>query len=84
MNNANFRKTLKQIKHHAGIVARGISRTMYGTLISGLYITAAFGFYLVAIDKGYTAVFDFIAACVTLAVAVFNTYVWGVRGNVKK
>ena len=84
MNNKNFRKTLKQIKRYAGVFAKGFSRMLYGTLLAILYVTAIMGFILVAADGGYTAVFDFIAACATLAVAVFNTYVWGKIGGVKK
>ena len=77
MSNVNFGKVLKQVKFHAGVVARGLARTLYGTVVAGLIAVAIYGFILIKSEGGYAAVFDFIAACATLVVALANAYVLG-------
>ena len=77
MSNVNFGKVLKQVKFHAGIVVRGLARTLYGTVVAGLIAVAIYGFILIKSEGGYAAVFDFIAACATLVVALANAYVLG-------
>ena len=73
----NFEKFLKLAKFHLGIVLRGLARTLYGAFIAGLIAFAIYGFVLIKSESGYAAVFDFIAACATLAVALANAYVLG-------
>jgi FtsH-binding integral membrane protein len=77
MKNANFEKFLRQAKFHLGIVARGLARTLYGTLIAGLIGTAIYGFVLINSESGYAAVFDFVAAIAVMAVALANAYFLG-------
>lgn len=77
MRNVNFKRVLKQVKFHADIMLRGLARTLYGTLIAGLIAFAVYGFVLIKSEGGYAAVFDFIAACATLMVALANAYVLG-------
>ena len=84
MKDGKFGDVLKHIKFHGGILVRGISRALYGTLVAGLFAVAVMGFFLVAIDDGYTAVFDFIAACALLVVAMGNVYLIGCKRSVKK
>lgn len=73
----NFEKFTKLAKFHFGIVLRGLARTIYGAFITGLIAFAVYGFVLIKSEGGYAAVFDFIAAIATLAVALANAYVLG-------
>ena len=77
MNNVDFRKGMKQVKSHADIMLRGLARTVYGALVAGLFAIAIYGFILIKSEGGYAAVFDFIAACATLLVALGNAYLLG-------
>ena len=77
MKSVDFKKSMKQAKYHADIILRGLARTLYGTLIAGLIAFAIYGFVLIKSEGGYAAVFDFIAACATLVVALANAYVLG-------
>lgn len=73
----NIKYILEQVKFHAGIVLKGFARTIYGALVAGLLAIAIYGFISIRSEAGYIAVFDFIAACATLTVAVCNLYVMG-------
>ena len=77
MKSVNFKKVMKQAKFHADIMLRGLARTLYGALIAGLIAFAVYGFVLIKSENGYVAVFDFIAACATLILALANAYLLG-------
>ena len=77
MNKIDFKKVLKQAKFHADVMVRGLARTLYGALIAGLIAFAVYGFVLIKSEGGYAAVFDFIAACATLILALGNAYLLG-------
>ena len=77
MEKVNLMKMLKQVKFHMDILLRGLARTLYGSLIAGLIAFAVYGFVLIKSEGGYAAVFDFIAACATLTVALGNAYLLG-------
>ena len=77
MKKVDFNKVMKQAKFHFDILLRGLARTLYGSLIAGLIGFAGYGFVLIKQEGGYAAVFDFIAACATLTVALANAYVLG-------
>lgn len=77
MKKVNFKKVLKQVKAHADIMLRGLARTLYGALIAGLIAFAVYGFVLIQTENGYAAVFDFIAACAMLILALANAYMLG-------
>lgn len=77
MKRVNFEKALKQAKFHADTLLRGLARTLYGALIASLIAIAVYGFILIKSEGGYAAVFDFIAACATLTVALGNAYLLG-------
>lgn len=77
MKKVDIKKVLKQVKFHVDILLRGLARTLYGALIAGLIAFAVYGFVLIKSEGGYAAVFDFIAACATLTVALINAYVLG-------
>lgn len=72
-----FEMILKPAKFHLGIVLRGLARTLHGALITGLIAFAVYGFVLIKTENGYAAVFDFIASCATLIVALCNMYLLG-------
>ncbi len=75
---------LEHVKFHGSIVLKGFARTIYGALVAGLLGIAIYGFISIRSEAGYIAVFDFIAACATLAVAVCNLYVMGGKKRGKK
>lgn len=77
MERINYKKALKQVKFHADIMLRGLARMIYGTLIAGLMAFAVYGFVLIKSEGGYAAVFDFIAACAMLLLALANAYLLG-------
>lgn len=79
MKKVDMKKVLKQVKFHASVVVRGLGRTLYGALIAGLIAFAVYGFVLIKSEGGYAAVFDFIASCATLIVALANAYVLGCK-----
>lgn len=82
--NVDFRKTMDQAKHLGITVLRGFIRTLYGALIAGLIGISIYGFIAIESESGYIAVFDFIAACATLTVAVSNLYVMGGKKHGKR
>ena len=84
MKNGKFGDVLKHIRFHGGILLRGISWMLYSTLVAGLLVVTVMGFFLVTNDDGYTAVFDFIAACALLVVVLGNVYLIGCKRSVKK
>jgi hypothetical protein len=48
-------------------------------LIAGLFVLAGYGFASIKSEAGYVAVFDFVASCATITVAVCNVYLLGVK-----
>ena len=79
MKKVNFGRAMEQAKFHASVVIRGFARTIYGALITGLLGLAIYGFVVINSETGYHAVFDFVAACATLLVAVCNMYLLGCK-----
>lgn len=77
MKKVNFGRLLEQVKFHAEVILRGLARTVYGALVAGLIAVAVYGFVLIESESGYIAVFDFIASCATLTVAMSNVYLMG-------
>lgn len=77
MKKFDFARMMDLIKFHTMIVLRGLVRTIYGALVSGLIAVALYGFAVIQSEAGYVAVFDFVAACATLAVAMCNVYLIG-------
>ena len=77
MEKVNFSKYIEDVKFHVGTLARGLGRTIYGALTSGILAIAVYGFFLIKGESGYAAVFDFVASCATLFVALCNVYVMG-------
>lgn len=75
----NFERFLKQAKFHLGNFARGLARTIYGAFITGLFAFAIYGFVITKSEDGYSAVFDFIASCAVLVLALVNAYALGIK-----
>lgn len=67
------------VKFHGSIFFRGLGRTFYGAVIAGLFVLAGYGFASIQSEAGYVAVFDFVASCATVIVAVCNVYLLGVK-----
>jgi hypothetical protein len=85
MKKIDFKSFLENVRFHGSILVRGITRTLAGALIAGLVAISVYGFISVGNEAGYIAVFDFVANCATLAVALCNVYLLGVsRKKVKK
>lgn len=77
MEAVQIKKVWKSVKIHAKIAWRGFYRTVYGALIAGLMAMAIYGFVSLSVETGWVAVWDFVASCATLLVAVSNMYFMG-------
>ena len=72
-----FKNFTKKVAFHLGIVAIGLARTLYGAFIAGLIAFAIYGFVIIKAEDGYAAVFDFVASCAVLVIALCNVYLMG-------
>ena len=79
MESLQIKMALKNAKFHLRIMWRGFCRTVYGAAVAILFVVAIYRFVSVSGETGWVAVFDFIAACATIAVALENMYFMGGR-----
>ena len=79
MKKDDFKKALKKVQFHGGILLRGLVRTLFGALNTCLIGAAAYGFVMTKQEGGYTAVFEFIGACALLMIALANAYLLGCK-----
>ena len=79
MKQFDFKYFLGGVKFHGSIFVRGLGRAIYGALIAGLFVLAGYGFTSIKSEAGYVAVFDFVASCATVIVAVSHVYLRGVK-----
>lgn len=77
MEASRIKMDFAKVKFHARIAWRGLCRTVYGAAVTGLIAMAVYRFVSVAGETGWMAVCDFIAACVTMIVALSNMYFMG-------
>lgn len=77
MEKEKIQKTVANVRLHTRIVIRGLLRTLYGTAVAGLIALAIYGFFSVTNESGWVAVWDFVASCATLVVALSNMYLIG-------
>ena len=77
MEAVQIKKAWKTVKFHAKVAWRGFCRTVYGALIAGLMAMAIYGFVSLSVETGWGAVWDFVASCATLLVALSNMYWMG-------
>ena len=77
MEAVQIKKAWNAVKFHAKIALRGFCRTVYGALVAGLIAMAIYGFVSVTNESGWIAVWDFVASCATLVVALSNMYLIG-------
>ena len=84
MKTAILKDAMKQVMEHAGTLLRGFIRTLYGALNAGLIAFSIYGFITIGQEDGYAAVFDFIASCAILAIALLNAYMLGGKRRGKK
>lgn len=74
MEAVQIKKAWKSVKFHAKAAWRGFCRTLCGAAIAGLIAMAVYGFVSVTNESGWVAVWDFVASCATLLVALSNMY----------
>ena len=79
MEAVQIKKAWKAVKFHAKIAWRGFYRMIYGAAVAGLIAMAVYGFASVTNESGWVAVWDFVASCATLIVALSNMYLMGGR-----
>ena len=79
MQAVQIKMAFANVKFHARILLRGLLRTVYGSVVAILFATAIYRFVSVSGETGWVAVFDFIAACATMAVSLENMYFMGRR-----
>lgn len=83
MEKIDVKRVLETANFHAKIMCRGFARMAYGALVAGLVGISVYGFICITAENGYSAVYDFVASCATLAVALSNVYLMG-RGRKKQ
>lgn len=81
MEAVQIKRAWKLVKFHAKIAWRGFYRMLYGALVAGLMAMAIYGFVSLTNETGWVAVWDFVASCATMLVALSNMYMMG--GNKK-
>ena len=81
MDAVQIKKAWNAVKFHTKIAWRGFCRTIYGAAVAGLIAMAVYGFVSVTNERGWVAVWDFVASCATLIVALSNMYLLGGRKN---
>ena len=84
MEAVQIKRALANAKFHLWVMWRGFCRTVYGASVAGLVAMAIYGFISVSKGTGWTAVFDFVSACVNMAVALANMYLMGERKKDRK
>ena len=84
MGKLEAKKIVRIAKDGAKNLARGFIRTVCGAAVAGLASLAVYGFATLSSEGGWTAVFNFIASCATMVVALSNMYLLGARKRGKK
>ena len=79
METVQIKMAFENVKFHLRIMWRGFCRTVYGAAVAGLIAMSIYGLISVTTETGWIAVFDFIAACATMVVALANMYLMGGR-----
>ena len=82
MEAVQIKRAFTNAKFHLRVMWRGFCRTVYGSAVAILFAVAIYRFVSVSGETGWVAVFDFIAACATMAVAIENMYFMGGRKKV--
>ena len=77
MEAAQIKKAWKAVKFHARVAWHGFYRMLYGSLVAGLMAMAIYGFVSLTNETGWVAVWDFVASCATMLVALSNMYMIG-------
>ena len=77
MEATQIKRAWKTAKFHARVAWRGFYRTVYGALVAGLIAMAIYGFVSLTNETGWVAVWDFVASCATMLVALSNMYMMG-------
>ena len=78
----SFKEVMQLIGFHGAILLMGFAKVLYGAAVAGLVGLAVYGFAAIPSEGGYVAVCEFIAAIVTLVVALSCMYAFG--GKKKK
>ena len=84
MRTVIIKDALRNVAVHAGMLLNGLIRTVCGALNAGLIAFAIYGFVNISHEDGYAAVFDFIASCAIMAIALLNVYMLGGKKRGKK
>ena len=79
MDAAQIKMAFAKVNLHLRVMLRGFFSTVYGAAVALLFAVAIYRFVSVSGETGWVAVFDFIAACATMAVALENMYFMGGR-----
>ena len=84
MRTGIIKDALRNVAGHAGMLLKGLIRTVCGALNAGLIAFSVYGFVNIRHEGGYAAVFDFIASCAILMIALLNVYLLGANKRGKK
>lgn len=72
-----FKKTIREIGHHAGVLVRGICRVVYGAWITTGIIVGVRGLTIVSAVEGWHAVLLFASSLFCLLSSVISVYLTG-------
>lgn len=84
MTKTNTQKRLATIGYHTRVLLLGCLNVFSGTVTVALLALSIYGFIVVSRASGYTAVFSFIYACLTLALSVVSLYLMGIPIRIKR
>jgi hypothetical protein len=72
-----FKSIVKSIGFHGKVLARGFVRMAYGAGTAGLLGMAAYGYWMITGESGWTAVCEFVGSTATLCMGLMWMYVIG-------
>lgn len=77
MEAVRIKMAFEKFKFHARIFWHGFCRTVFGTAVTTLIAAAIFCFVSVPKETGWSAVCDFVVACVLMVEGIGNMYFMG-------
>ena len=78
----DFKKTVRLIGLHAGVLLKGFAKMIYGMVMGAMIAAGIYGFVMIPYESGYIAVCEFLAATCVMCIALGGVYLMG--GSTKK
>lgn len=74
-----YKKAIRLIAFHGGVLLKGFIKMLYGTTVAMLATVAIYGFAGVPSEGGYIAVSNFLLSTCTMLVALGGIYLMGIN-----